>query len=447
MTRENEDEEIELTPAEDNHWYWLMQTTIGLDKGQTPNGWHWFVALHGLLNFDFKAEQARLPDSHPLKSESLKLNTTKVRIKDIIIEFKEDLKLANIDIISIINFSALDFLEETDFSNFIFPLPVSFGHSKFHKSVNFTLASFYLPAVFSDVVFSDNVRFNKTTFYSELAFQNTNFFKEAYFIEAKFLGGAVFNDATFSDVSGCAHFSKAIFSSAIFFNNTKFYGKAFFYSVKFSSYTTFENTIFKIYVPRFYGAELNDEIFWTDIKLPKFKKADDETKEKYKKRIKDNENAYENLSTKLGNQKKYRDEYFFFRQELSCQQELAESRTSGIAFWLYGIFSDYGYRIGRAVWWWAGHIVFWVFVIATIATIYGDMQFHKNLPCAISVSFANANPYAFFGFDSVQLTGCYDMFNKHAPILFAIIKVIQTILGIALLFLVGLTLRVRFRLK
>ncbi len=243
------------------------------------------------------------------------------------------------------------------------------------------------------------------------------------------------------------YFEQASFSDSVSFENAIFKKKAIFKNVKFSSYTTFENAQFELYAPSFYGADINDEMFWTDIKLPKFEYADDETEEIYKKRIKDNENAYENLSTKLGNQKKYRDEYFFFRQELSCQQKLAESITSGIAFWLYGIFSDYGYRIGRAVWCWAIHIVLGVLVIATIATIYGDMQFDKNLPCAISVSFANANPYAFFGFDSVQLTGCYDMFNMHAPILFAIIKVIQTILGIALLFLVVLTLRIRFRLK
>ena len=444
MNEENKDKKIKRTPAKDNPWYWLMLKTTALDKGHAPNGWYWFVALHCLLKFDFKAEQAELPDKHPLKSEDLELETTKEILVDIISEFKNKIKLEKAGVINIIDFSDLYFLEETDFSNFIFPTIVSFGCSKFHKSVNFTLASFYLPSIFSEAIFSDDVRFDKTKFYSELAFQHTKFYKEVYFRKAKFLGGTVFNDAKFFNVSGCAHFSEAIFSNNMFFHNTKFYGKAFFHSVKFLSYTTFENAIFKIHAPRFYGAELNDEIFWTDIKLPKFEKMDDETEERYKKRIKDNENAYENLSSKLGNQKKYRDEHFFFRQEMNCQKELAESYTSRFAFRLYELFSDYGYRIGRAFWCWVGHIVLGAIVIATM---YGDMQFYKNLPCAISVSFANANPYAIFGFDSVKLAECYDMFNVQAPISFAIIKVIQTIVGVGLLFLVLLTLRVRFRLK
>ncbi len=447
MIEENKDK-IKRTPAKDNSWYWLMQTTIGLDKNIAPNGWHWFVALHCLLNFDFKAEQAELPDNHPLKSEGLELETTKEILIDIISEFKNKIKLEKAGVINIIDFSDLYFLEETDFSNFIFPMPVSFGCSKFHKSVNFTLASFYLPSIFSEVVFSNDVYFDKTKFYSELAFQHTKFYKEVYFRKVEFLGGTVFNDAKFFNVSGCVHFTEAIFSNAMFFNNTKFYGKAYFHNAKFSNYTTFENATFKIYAPRFYGAELNDEMFWTDIKLPKFEKVNDkETKDNYEKRIQDNQNAYENLSTKLGNQKKYRDEHFFFRQEMNCQKELAESYTSRFAFWLYELFSDYGYRIGRAVWWWVGHIALGVLVIAFIAAVCGDVRFHQSLPCAISVSFANANPYAFFGFESSSLKACYTELDKIAPISFAIIKAIQTVLGIALLFLVVLTLRVRFRLK
>ena len=85
-------------------------------------------------------------------------------------------------------------------------------------------------------------------------------------------------------------------------------------------------------------------------------------------------------------------------------------------------------------------------VIAFIA-MCGGMRFHESLPCAIPVSFANANPYVFFGFESSSLKECYKILEPLAPISFAIIKAIQTVLGIALLFLVLLTLRVRFRLK
>ncbi len=402
-----------------------------------------------------------------------------------------------------IDFSNLNFKEHLNLSRFIFPIQVSFNGSNFHKAVNFYKAlffdrfyfagttfitnsrftanviadnifttnfegaEFYKGAEFSNTVFC-KVNFNNAKFINSGAdFNNAKFIKMTSFVKTQFYKGAFFENAEFPKSPRYVNFSGANFATAGFFSNAEFFGSAIFsdaeffgravfdgakfsdktqfHNAKFLSYTTFEESTFKFYAPKFYGAEFNDEMFWTDIKLPNFERADDEeTKEKYKKRIQGNQNSYENLATKLNNQSKFRDAHFFFRQEMNCHKELAESRTSRFAFRLYELFSDYGYRIGRAFWCWVGHIVLGVLVIATM---YGDMQFYKNLPCAISVSFANANPYAIFGFDSVKLAECYDMFNVQAPISFAIIKVIQTIVGVGLLFLVLLTLRIRFRLK
>ena len=239
------------------------------------------------------------------------------------------------------------------------------------------------------------------------------------------------------------YFEEAIFYDSVYFENAIFKKKAIFKNAKFSSYTTFENAQFEFYAPSFYGAELNDEMFWTDIKLPKFEKIDDnETEEKYKKRIKDNENAYENLSTKLGNQKKYRDEYFFFRQELSCQQKLEESPTSGFAFRIYGLFSGYGYNIGRAVWCWFGHMVFWAgilffFGFKDTATTY------QKIACSALTSVSNAHSFLLFKGD--RLDACYKMANNKFT--FNLFWAGETILGVIFLFLVLLTLRTRFRLK
>ncbi len=320
---------------------------------------------------------------------------------------------------------------------------MSFEHTEFSDGVFFHGTIFYRLG-----------NFNKTQFSSEVFFNNAKFVGLGNFEEANFINGVSFNMASFSIIAnfhktvfnGFANFSDTAFLKMVNFKEAIFSSQARFNNAKFLGYTTFENTAFKIHAPRFYGAELNDEMFWTDIKLPKFEKMDDETEERYKKRIKDNENAYENLSTKLGNQKKYRDEYFFFRHELSCQQKLAESPTSGFAFRIYGLLSGYGYNIGRAVWCWLGHIALGVLVIAFIA-MCGGMQFHESLPCAISVSVANANPYVFLGFESSSLTGCYTKLDELAPISFSVVKAIQAVLGIVLLSLLVTTLRVRFRLK
>ncbi len=417
MTGENE--QIELTPAKESPWVRFLWSMAELDETREhPNGWCWLIGLHYLLGITIKRMQDNLPDDHPLKSAPLPEVGEELLLKQIISELKE--RLGNPKKITEIDFSNLEFKNFVNFSNLIFPINVTFSNSKFYERIEFNYTEFFISANFNGTCFSSTVQFYKARL-SLGEFQKT-----------VFNGFANFSDTTFIKL---VDFKEAVFSNQARFNNAKFLG-----------YTTFENAIFELNAPKFYGAELNDEMFWTDIKLPKFEKMDDETEERYKKRIKDNENAYENLSTKLGNQKKYRDELFFFRQELSCQRKLAESITSGFAFRLYELFSGYGYNIGRAFWCWVGHMVLGVLVIAFISMCSG-VRFHESLTCAIPVSIANANPYVFFGFESSSLTACYKELDKLASISFAAVKAIQTVIGIALLSLLITTLRIRFRLK
>ena len=328
-----------------------------------------------------------------------------------------------------------------------------FNKAKFSKKVLFTDAKFHCKMCFTDVKFAEN------TF-----FENAVFFKNSYFTESKFSKTASFKSTTFSEnvyfdyvvffetinfknavfCGETAKFRNADFKKIADFSSTTFKGYANFKDSTFGGRTSFQKTIFKYHAPRFYGAEFNNEMTFFGMIPPKFEKNKEEGKTDYKKRIGENQNSYENTAILLEEKKKYHDQHFFFRQEMTCRRRIERRAAIRWAFWLYEKLANYGYGIDRALFWWATHIVLGVLVIATI---YGDMSFQKNLPCAISVSFANANPYAFFGFDSVQLAECYDMFNMHAPILFAIIKVIQTIVGVGLLFLVLLTLRVRFRLN
>ena len=481
------------------HWFWgiyflhrkmpkFRRFNLTAIQKNLPDG-HWLKNTSDIDQEDLRRFGGDIPDS-ACQGEAV-VALYKILQKHKITEAPEE-----------IDFSNLNFAKYTDLSKFIFLIRTSFRKSNFVASADFTQAQFFdfahfiyttfignssfpfkgyifgyttfqeavfhRSASFENIKSNEGLIFNATKFIggasfssavfwgvnfdnaefinSGADFQKANFSNKTSFRETKFFKGAFFKESEFYDCDFYVDFSGANFASSTFFNDAKFSGGAFFYNAKFSSYTNFENAIFENQAPKFYGAELNDEMFWTDIKLPKFERMDDETEDDYKKRIKDNENAYENLSTKLGNQKKYRDEHFFFRQELSCQRKLAESYTSRFAFWLYELFSDYGYRIGRAVWCWLGHIAFGAVVIAFIA-MCGGMRFHESLPCAIPVSFANANPYVFFGFESSSLKECYKILEPLAPISFAIIKAIQTVLGIALLFLVVLTLRVRFRLK
>ncbi len=501
MTGENKDEEIKLTPAEDSPWYKFMQQTIKLDeKYGDPKGWHWFCAFKDLSDADLVSIQKNFHKGHPFKSKTIRESFLMVELNDAVKWLKNALKKTDSfmtisDYVTEIDFSGIKF-ETFDFARFVFPIGVSFENTEFGSIARFSEAEFsgsanfnntkFIEARFVNVNFSNYVTFNNVIFSSDVSFDYTTFSNEVYFVEAKFYIFATFSDTNFCQtvdftnaifsnginftnakfsyavfynvkIKEQAYFTNAIFSKEVTFDGVEFAGLSFFAGAKFSAkthfhnakflgYTTFEESTFEIHAPRFYGAEFNDEMFWTDIKLPKFEKTDDETEERYKKRIKDNENAYENLSTKLGNQKKYRDKHFFFRQEMNCQQKLAESPTSGFAFRIYGLLSGYGYNIGRAFWCWVGHMVLGVLVIAFIS-MCGGMRFHESLTCAIPVSVANANPYVFFGFESSSLKDCYTKLDEIASISFAAVKVIQTLFGIALLSLVIITLRTRFRLK
>ncbi len=476
MTGENKDEEIKLTPAEDNRWWDLLEQTKGLDyQLAKPRGWHWFWGLDYLYNnpknlkdlpffdtetiqnlpfFDVKTIQKKLPDGHWLK----KLNSTELKnVYDneehrILVETLKEIFKQGEKIVSLIDFSKLRFDNSADFSNLIFPFAVSFEHTEFSNGV-----------LFHGTIFCRQGNFSKTQFSGEsnvsvkIAFNDAMFFGLANFDNAKFINGVSFNGVSFLTN---AHFQNTRFFEMVNFTNAKLPEIANFRDATFSSLANFRaanilgiaifiGAHFETRTPYFHDAKIGTGILWdTNINLwPQTKKdADNETTDNYNYRMISNRNNYENLTSHMQKLNKKDDQHFFFRQEMRWRQELAESPTSGFAFRIYDVFSGYGYNIGRAFWWWVGHIALGVIVIAFIA-MCGGMRFHESLPCAIPVSFANANPYVFFGFESSSLKECYKILEPLAPISFAIVKAIQTAIGIALLSLLIITLRVRFRLK
>ncbi len=551
--KKNTEEEIELTPAEDNPWYQFYLQSIVFDQGDRdegpcgskPYGWHWFWGIYFLhekmpqfRRFNLTKIQKKLPDGHWLKSavDDGNENTCQFggQMPDIACQsdavscLHKILQEHNItEAPEEIDFSNLNFAKYTDLSKFIFLIKTSFRKSNFVASADFTQAQFFdfahfiyttfigkssFPfkgyvfgyttfqeavfhrsasfdniesneglvftatkfiggATFSGAVFS-GVNFDNAEFINSGAvFQKANFSNVASFVETTFSRGAFFEGAEFPESPFYVTFGEANFKSGARFDDVKFLGEAIFYNAKFGGSTVFRgatfstlakfgkadisgsinfiDTHFEAHAPYLHDAKIGTGILWdrTNNLWPQAKQdKNNETDAEYKNRIADNQNDYEALVSHMQKLDKHDDAHFFFRQEMRCRQYIAESLTSYIAFWLYELFSDYGYRIGRAFWCWAGHIALGALVIAFIA-MCGGMRYHESLPCAIYVSFANANPYVFFGFESSSLKACYTELEPLAPISFAIVKVIQTAFGIALLSLLIITLRTRFRLK
>ncbi len=422
MTKKND--AIERTPAENNPWYNFMQKSIKLDGEEFPRGHHWFWSLHSLHEsvtkfpkINLKALQNKLPDEHWLKKietdetnwipdgELGKISTKAVQTDELCALHDY---LNEIECPKDIDFSWVEFNDDTDFSNFIFPLDTDFRDTQFSKDI-----------LFSDAVFLEAVNFKNAQFNGERAkFKNTTFKK-------------------------IADFSDTIFQHYANFKGSVFNGR-----------TTFQRAKFILHTLRFYGVDLNNEIIWTGIERPTlWKNEDDRIDEsgewlsyqdghaKYKKRVGENQNAYETLAYLMDKQEKYHDQHFFFRHEMRCRRNLEWFFIKPF-YWLYQIFANYGYGVGLAFFWWLLNIGIGFYMLLRI-NHHAHSIVDSPIRCSILTSFANAHSFLFL--HNGPLKGCYGTF-KGLPE-FSFVWGFQTIAGVPLLFLLLLTLRIRFRIK
>ncbi len=374
------------------------------------------------------------------------------------------------------NFIKAKFHYYANFENVKVGSYAHFENTEFSSDVNFRNATFSANAGFKNATFSSDTHFEKTTFSANATFEDTTFSNDVNFSDASFLKNAYFTDAVFSEnvdfekakfCGKTAKFRNTVFEKIANFTNTTFEGHANFKSSKLKGRTNFQRAEFKFHAPRFYGAEFNNEMTFFGIIPPKFIYAPDEifdaedtdeTKEEkriiYDQRIQENQNSYENTAILLEEKKKYHDQHLFFRAEMRCRQKIERKRLIRWAFWVYEKLANYGYGVDRAIKAWICHIMLGVGVImlmVLLSLLWEEWKdwwyFGKNLLCAFPVSFSNANPLAFIGFGDRGLTYCYDELKNLTPFGFGMIRTVQIIIGIPLLFLLLVTLRVRFRIK
>ncbi len=438
-------EEIELKLAHNNAWCKFMEKSIQLDGDKYPRGSHWFFSLTYLLSpdiFNIKDMQNKFPDKHPFKllkipkwRKNHPLRNRVELLKKKLATSRNDAKKEDIKI----DLSKLHFTKLIDFSNFIFPIEVVFNESKFSEDANFINTRFLKNVLFNNAVFCETADFKDAIFH-----ENTSHYKET----------AKFRNTTFEKI---ANFKNATFWGYANFKGSKLKGRAFF-----------QDADFKYHAPRFYDATFNNEITWTGIQLPNFDRAcvdyynkvgnvgnifertndEEDIKKNHRRRIEENQNSYENTSILLKEANRYHDQHFFFRHEMRCRRWLGSFFNCSL-YWLYQLSADYGYGVKQALICWTLHIILGVAALMFFISPcweYTSAEFWKILDCAMPVSFANANPYTFFGFENEKLKGCYKMLEKLLPIGSGVIQIVQSIAGTLFLFLLLLTLRVRFRL-
>ncbi len=455
------------TPVEDSFWGKFLQKTIDLDSTHGPyRGWHWFWGLYYLYNiksvrpfFMLELVQEELHEQHWLKKINEEELKAIIASKEFIELLKFIDKLAETNTIeNLIDFSKLHFTESANFGSFIFPLYVSFEDSKFSHEANFDAA-----------IFCNSGNFVKAEFFGDTAFNDAQFVGVANFDGVKFLNNTSFNNVSFPIIANfqnthffkMSDFTNAIFTRAAAFRDATFYSLPVFKNATFKGNTNFIGVRFNTHAPHFYDATINADITWdknTNLWPQTTNYENSEDEEKHKTRIENNQNSYENLVYHMKTVEKYHDEHFFFRKEMQCRRWFEKKPFNRLIFWLYENLADYGYGIDRAFKACAWHIVYGFIAILTMATIsiiiqswYGHWQGWINVAdtffCSALVSATNATPYVFIGADNGFLMNCYKGLQSLNPFIFNVIRIVQTVVGVALLFLLLLTLRVRFRIK
>jgi hypothetical protein len=235
--------------------------------------------------------------------------------------------------------------------------------------------------------------------------------------------------ATFNEISD---FGLAMFAKGVDFSSATFAENADFINAEFTARTVFANVRFGAELPDFRGAKMHEATEWHGVQWPPAPQNKDSAQ--------DQVYAYERLKQEMERLKKHEDEQYFFRQELRARRGLMSPWSGAwLLNYLYEASSNYGQSIGRPLLW-----LFGLFAIST-AFFAGAPVFNGSrmpIPRAAWLSFANI--FSFLPIKREIMTAeMIDGLSNAAQI----VGVVQSLLGLVLLFLVGLALRSRFRMR
>jgi hypothetical protein len=187
--------------------------------------------------------------------------------------------------------------------------------------------------------------------------------------------------------------------------------------------------------PQCFNAKLHEGTTWP-VHWPKPPKKDKDAARRFVA-------AYERLKQEMDRLRKHGEELDFFPLELQCRQVVL--RWKGLPIALYGLLCGHGRYYMRPL----GILVVVVILGAVpIRAHFGGgwslatFTEHPIGGGALGLSFANT-----FGFLGVRKDLIEPMLLQSLPGWLKVIATIQTILGIVLLFLFGLGVRNRFRMR
>lgn len=436
-----------LKPANENPWY-LLATLYGeLGNGRWPDtklvdrnrrAWNRWAAKAILTSSEL--ENLRAWGTEPDEPFSAS------DYEDFVRDYKNRANDPNAippDPHQLIDFSGTDFGRHASFKKYLFPSCTRFSRSAFRNDVDFS------NAIFRGTPAGDNaVSFFKVNFIGNASFASAKFLKKSDFKNAKFQGRLLFSSAAFADFADFTNaeyldvcsfqrarflssscFRKANFSSDAVFTKALFNEQCDFVGCDFKSPAFFDEVRFHRCAPDFRDASLCEATVWHDTVWPACP-IDRPTalQQVY---------AYERLKAEMERLKKHADEQYFFAKELRARRQL-EKRLSArwILNWAYEIFGGFGQSIEWPLFWLVACFAIGADMLALIPTTRSaSLDYHVAEGLSLSNIFSIL-PYK----PDNSITEHLSTFAK-------IVSDLQSVIGLILLFLLGLALRNRFRMK
>lgn len=300
---------------------------------------------------------------------------------------------------------------------------ISFENAKFSgASSRFDQAAFR-DGNFSNVVFKDTVVFENATF-RDVRFDGGTFEGEADF------GGAIFGESADGARSDSdrfrepASFVGAKFNSKLSFAKAVFRCRSTFVNSEMGALTSFVGAKFSEWPPLFFGSKLHEGTYWHGVEWP----PRPQSVAGAAKFV----DAYARLKLEMDRVKKHEDELDFFALEMQARR-VRDGKWRGLPIDSYGLLCDYGRSYFIPLRW---LLVLTVFGAMALWLHFGLAGYDKAFGLSI------ANTLALFGFQKYSASNP-DLY----PNWVVVVSGIQTVFGSILLFLLGLGIRNRFRMK
>lgn len=322
------------------------------------------------------------------------------------------------------------FNESADFNTATFNGTADFRSATFERIAYFRSTIFNGTADFITVIFNDTADFISTVFNGTADYTSATFNGDASFRSATFSGSADFISAT---LNHDADFRSAIFNGTAYFRSAIFNDYASFSFAKFKSKTIFDEAKFQMTVPQFHAAELHDDTSftlpnnflqnWPPLGGERVMPAVDQVR------------AYNRLRLYMNETVQAKKEQYFYRQEMRCKMMDATWHQLP-AFKFFELFSDFGCSVLRPL---IGLIavVIWGALVAALYMVKAEIGLLSEV-----WAWSLANTIPIFGFGQLYYGGVL----AELPAWLTIVSGIQAVLGIILLFLLGLGLRNLFRM-